>query len=134
MLCIKSSRKPPIIHHHNQNLTLVSNTLCEVQSLNRTQSLDQIATTQTRVFRSTHHTLSSMPSYTQSTSNTSPEKDAMSTRSVSTMASTKALLQSMLPSKRQKPAAKDKNTSTPADKTERDLLKAEALHNWALHR
>ncbi|KAH7562719.1 hypothetical protein BM1_02239 [Bipolaris maydis] len=75
----------------------------------------------------------------RSTSTSTPEKDTMSITSSSTMTSTKSLLRSLLPSKRDSKAtkteaAKSKATETPAEKAERKLTKAEALHDWALHR
>lgn len=55
------------------------------------------------------------------------------------MTSTKSLLRSLLPSKRDSSAtkteaARSKATETPAEKVERKLTKAEALHDWALYR
>ena len=129
---IKSSRKQFTIHH----IIIIKQAPSHLESPLQTASsykivsLDKPTTIPTRVFCNPHFRISNMPSYTSSTANTSLEKDTMSTRSVSTMTSTKSHLRSILPSKRSKPAAKSKTTKTPADKTEEKLLKAEALHAW----
>lgn len=56
------------------------------------------------------------------------EKDAMSMRSISTMASTKSLLKSMLPSKRSTRPIDARSKETPAAKAERKAIKAEATY------
>ncbi|KAH7359854.1 hypothetical protein BKA66DRAFT_472193 [Pyrenochaeta sp. MPI-SDFR-AT-0127] len=75
-----------------------------------------------------------MASPNRSNMNTRSEKDDMSMKSTSTMASTKSLLRSMLPSTRHKGTGETRRAETPTEKTERKLIKAEAMHAWALHR
>ncbi|KAF2818914.1 hypothetical protein CC86DRAFT_375549 [Ophiobolus disseminans] len=60
--------------------------------------------------------------------NTISEKDAMSIKSISTMASTKSLLKSMLPSKRTSELIKPRSKESPAAKAERKAIKAEATY------
>ncbi|KAK1907561.1 hypothetical protein P3342_005888 [Pyrenophora teres f. teres] len=50
------------------------------------------------------------------------------------MASTKALLKSILPSRKSKAAVKDRTAATPEQQAQQKAVKAEALHAWALHR
>jgi hypothetical protein len=62
------------------------------------------------------------------------EKDTASTKSVSTMASTKSLLRSLLPHKRSENASETNNTESPARKAERKLNRAEALNHHMIHK
>ena len=55
-------------------------------------------------------------------------------KSVSTMGTAKSLIRTILPSKRSKSPTGMTSKETPAEETERKLVKAEALHAWALHR
>ncbi|KAI1509334.1 hypothetical protein L13192_07835 [Pyrenophora tritici-repentis] len=75
-----------------------------------------------------------MPSSNQPSTSTISDKDAMSMRSTSTIASTKALLKSLLPSRKSKAAVEDRTVATPAQQAQQKATKAEALHAWALHR
>jgi len=56
------------------------------------------------------------------------EQDAMSMKSASTMASTKSLLKSMLATKRWTETKKTLSKETPAEKSERKAIKAEATY------
>ncbi|KAJ4983283.1 hypothetical protein SVAN01_11210 [Stagonosporopsis vannaccii] len=62
------------------------------------------------------------------------EKDALSIRSTSTARSTTSLLRSMLPSRRTKLAKATKREETPAEKSERKRIEAEARLAWAMYR
>lgn len=73
------------------------------------------------------HTMSSASSYRQSTS-TMAEKDNMSTKSTSTVASTVALIKSYLPSKRYTKPATPKSKETPQQKSQRKAIEAEARY------
>lgn len=77
-----------------------------------------------------YNTLLKMVTSDRSSTSTMPEKDNMSTRSTSTIASTVALVKSMLPSKRytkSKPA-KPRSTESPMSKAEREAIHAEARY------
>ena len=55
-------------------------------------------------------------------------------KSTSTMASTKALLKSIIPSKKSKRTVQAQVAATPAQRAQQKATKAEALHAWALYR
>ena len=69
-----------------------------------------------------------MTTSNRSNMNTISEKDAMSVRSTSTMASTKSLLKSILPSKRSTKNVETRSKETPAEKAERKAIHAEATY------
>ncbi|KAF2846585.1 hypothetical protein T440DRAFT_223864 [Plenodomus tracheiphilus IPT5] len=68
-----------------------------------------------------------MSSSDQSSIHTTSQTDAMSTKSTSTMATTKSLLRSILPSKKPRDPKATKDSETPAQKSERRLREAEAV-------
>ncbi|KAH9870869.1 hypothetical protein J1614_006441 [Plenodomus biglobosus] len=70
-----------------------------------------------------------MSSSKHSSLHTTTEKDAMSTRSTSTIATTKSLLRSILPSRKGNGPKTSKNPDTPAQESERKLREAEARYD-----